>query len=262
MNPNIKNLLPSHYGEYKISSNKHLANKGIDIFNYFLENDMIKPTHTYKDITYRWSYGGNKNHIGMCPIDFISNNLPQPYKKTFEEDIINFLGLKELQPNEIKFEILGPNEYVDDIHLRRTRFQDIEAIKEDNIPSTDYENEIFFSGLWHTDKAFDLSNYKLLIYLNDVEIDGGGLVLADPVVSPKNINGECVLFKEGYYIPADKIPEKEITGGAGTTASFSSHILHRGNLPKKGFRYCLHLSFLLEDEHHTHPPYSKTHFIA
>ena len=52
---------------------------------------------------------------------------------------------------------------------------------------------------------------------------------------------------------------KEITGPAGTCASFNSHILHRANLPKQGYRYCMHLSFLLPGIDHKHDKYSINH---
>ena len=114
--------------------------------------------------------------------------------------------------------------------------------------------------MWHTDKTFELNNYKLLVYLNDIKPNQGGLVIADPIISPKYINNKCVLLKENSYINADEITEKEIIGGAGTTTSFNSHILHRANLPENGYRYCMHLSFLLPGEQYHHHKYSKNHF--
>jgi len=255
MNSILNQLTPNNHQEYQISSDEELANSGIEIFNYLLENNKITPTHTYNNITYRWAYGAD----GIDSINKVAGDLPPEYKKIFEESIVNYLGIKNLFTNEIKFEILGPNKYVSDLHLRRCRFGDIKPIKED-IQSTNYSNELFYSSLWHTDKTFELNNYKLLVYLNDIKPNQGGLVIADPIISPKYINNKCVLLKENSYINADEITEKEIIGGAGTTTSFNSHILHRANLPENGYRYCMHLSFLLPGEQYHHHKYSKNHF--
>ena len=255
MKETLLNLVPNHSEEYKISTDKLVLNPSIEIFNYLLDSNKIIPTHTYKDIPYRWAYGAEGNNS----IDKISNSLPSSLSTVFQEKIIDYLGIKNLFTNEIKFEILGPNEHVDDIHLRRCRFGDIKPIKEDNF-SKNYQNEIFYSSIWHTDKTFKLNNYKLLLYLNDIPSNQGGLILADPIISPKYINNKCVLLKENTYINVDKIKEKEVIGKAGTTISFNSHILHRANLPKSGYRYCFHLSFLLPEEKHYHCKYSQNHF--
>ena len=251
----LQNLVPSNSEGFKISSDKTLSNHCIEIFNYLLENNKIVPTHKYKDIPYRWACGAD----GKDSIDKISTFLPSSLDNLFQEKIINYLGIRNLNTNEIKFEILGPNEYVNDIHLRRCRFGDIKPIKEDNF-SKNYQSEIFYSSLWHTDKTFELNNYKLLLYLNDIPSQQGGLVLADPIISPKYINGKCVLIEENKTVKANEIKEKEIIGEAGTTISFNSHILHRANLPKSGHRYCFHLSFLLPEEKHYHCKYSQNHF--
>lgn len=256
MNDILNQLTPNNHKEYQVSLDKGLANDGIDIFNYLLENNKITPTHTYENITYRWAYGAD----GGDSIAKVANNLPPKYRKIFEENIIDYLGIRNLFTNEIKFEILGPNKYIDDLHLRRCRFGDLKPIKED-IQSTNYSEELFYSSLWHTDKSFELNNYKLLVYLNDIKPNQGGLVIADPIISPKFINNKCVLLKENSYINVDEITEKEIVGEVGTTASFNSHILHRANLPTEGYRYCMHLSFLLPDTQYYHHKYSKNHFV-
>ena len=250
----LLDLIPNYSEEYKISTSKILSNSSIEIFNYLLENDKIIPTHTYKNIPYRWAYGADGNDS----INKILNSLPSSLSTMFQEKIIDYLGIKNLSTNEIKFEILGPNKHVDDIHLRRCRFGDIKPIKEDNF-SKNYQNEIFYSSIWHTDKTFELNNYKLLLYLNDIPTNQGGLILADPIISPKYINNKCVLLKEDTYINVDEIKEKEVIGKAGTTISFNSHILHRANLPKQGYRYCMHLSFLLPGIDHKHDKYSINH---
>ena len=95
--------------------------------------------------------------------------------------------------------------------------------------------------------------------MNDIDTAHGGLMIADPVISPSMVDNKCVLHEVGQTYKADQIKEKEITGSAGTCASFNSHILHRANLPKQGYRYCMHLSFLLPDEKHRHAIYSKNH---
>ena len=64
----------------------------------------------------------------------------------------------------------------------------------------------------------------------------------------------------GVSIKADEVKFKEVIGPKGTTASFNSHILHRANLPKDKYRFCMHLSFRLNDQKYTHNKYSNNHF--
>ena len=252
MNINLKNIIPNNSEDYKISFDSNLGNAGVEIFNWLQSNKKIKESHSYKGIPYRWVFGisGDKS------IDYIVDNLPEDLSKLSLDNIINYLDLSEMNVNEIKFEVLGSNKFVDEIHLKRSRFKEIKPIKEDNLPFN-YENEIFYSAVWHTDKTFDLSNYKILIYLNDVKKNQGGLVISEPILSPKQINGECVLTEN--IIDSDKVEGKEVLGKAGTTASFNSHILHRANLPKDGYRCCLHLSFILKDKIYKHRKYSRRH---
>lgn len=254
MNESLKNIIPIDSESYKISYDNNLANAGIDIINYLQENNKINLSHSYKGIDYRWAFGTS----GLNSIDYILNNIPDDLKKVFQNDIIDYLDIQSLDVNEIKFEILGPNPLVDNIHLKRCRFGEIIPTLDDDMPK-EYENTIFYSSLWHTDKSFELNNYKILVYLNDIDINQGGLIIADPIMSPKLINSKCVLHEENKTYNSDNIKSKEVIGKAGTCSSFNSHILHRANLPKQGYRYCMHLSFLLPSEKHKHAIYSKNH---
>ena len=250
----LDNLIPRDCETYNVGHDATLLQAGRAIFDELEQNGKIVATHNFRGIDYRWAFGIS----GDDSTEYIANNLSPELAEVFMRDVIGYLGLADLSVNEIKLERLGPNSYADDIHLKRSRFGEIISTKPDDMPS-DYD--IFYSQLHHTDKTFQLNNYKLLVYLNDIEEQQGGLIVIDPILSPRWINDKCVLIEEGVTIPADQLSEKEITGPAGTTASFSSHILHRANLPKHGFRECLHLSFHLPGEQYVHPPYSRNHFI-
>ena len=254
LNENLERIVPADSETYKVSFDKTLGNAGIEIANWLEENQKLEASHTYNDITYRWVFGIS----GVQSIHYIIQNLPEHLGKMFIEKVIQYLDIESFAVNEIKFEKLGPNHLVDDIHLKRPRFGEIIPVKEDNLP-TDYGKTIFYSSLWHTDKQFDLNNYKILVYLNDIKEGQGGLTIADPVISPKMVNNKCVLHEEGKTYRADEITGKEITGPAGTCSSFNSHLLHRANLPKEGYRYCMHLSFLLPGIDHKHDKYSINH---
>ena len=89
MNSILNQLTPNNHQEYQISSDEELANSGIEIFNYLLENNKITPTHTYNNITYRWAYGAD----GIDSINKVAGDLPLEYKKIFEESIVNYLGM-------------------------------------------------------------------------------------------------------------------------------------------------------------------------
>ncbi len=233
INENLKKVIPSHCEDFKTSSNTEIGKIASEIFDWLSDNDKIQPSHSYKGVTYRWSFGSS----GSNCLNHIYNNLPSEYSKLFKEKIVNYFGLENLNLNEIKFEKLGVNNFLDDAYLKRTRFGDLKTLKFDDL-SNDYENEMFYSLIWHTDKTFDLSNYKLLIYLNDVNENQGGLIVANPVVSPERINGKCQLLENTSTLPIEDLKFKEITGELGTMASFNSHILHRANLPKYNFREC------------------------
>jgi hypothetical protein len=254
INDKLKSIVPVDSESYNVSLDTKLANAGIDIMNWLLDNDKLEASHSFNDIDYRWVFGIS----GTNSTDYIMNNLPAELAESFKNDVIEYLGLSTLSVNEIKFECIGPNQYVDDIHLKRCRFGEIEPVLEDDMPF-DYEHSIFYSALWHTDKSFELNNYKLLVYLNDIDIDQGGLMIADPIMSPKMIDEKCVLHEEGKRYKADSIEGHEVIGKPGTCASFNSHILHRANLPKAGYRHCMHLSFLLPGDEHKHDIYSKNH---
>lgn len=253
INNNLKKIIPNDCESFNSSFDATLGNAGIEITNWLEENNLMQASHSYGDITYRWVFGID----GLNSINYIKNNIPTELVNLFQKDVINYLGLETLSVNEIKFEKLGPNHLIDDLHLRRSRFGEIIPVKEDNLP-TDYSNTIFYSSLWHTDKSFALNNYKILVYLNDIKEGQGGLIIADPIISPKMIDNKCVLHEVGQTYKADQIKEKETTGPAGTCASFNSHILHRANLPKQGYRYCMHLSFLLPGDQYMHAVYSKS----
>lgn len=254
MKTTLTHIVPENSETYNISYDIRLANAGIEIMNWLQDNNKVKLTHSYNGIAYRWAFGIS----GPQSIDFIINNLPKKLQDMFNKDIIDYLGIRNLNVNEIKFESIGPNQFIDDIHLKRCRFGEIEPVLEDGMPY-DYEHSIFYSTLWHTDKSFELNNYKLLVYLNDIDADQGGLMIADPIMSPKMINKKCVLHEERKQYKADSITAHEVIGKAGTCASFNSHILHRANLPKTGYRHCMHLSFLLPGDEYMHGVYSKNH---
>ena len=254
MKDSLKNIIPIDCESYNISHDANLANSGIYIMNWLQDNNKIKLTHSYGGIDYRWAFGIS----GIGSIDYISDSLPIQLKNTFNNDIIDYLGIRNLNVNEIKFEILGPNNLVDNIHLKRCRFGEIVPVLDDDMP-IEYEKTIFYSSLWHTDKSFELNNYKILVYLNDINVNQGGLMIADPIMSPKMIESKCVLHESGVKYNSDTIKSKEVIGAAGTCSSFNSHILHRANLPKYGYRYCMHLSFLLNDSKYYHNAYSKKH---
>ena len=255
INKNLKKIIPSSVSEYNIGLNKKLGESGLEIFKWLDKNNKINPTHSYKDVTYRWSFGIS----GAESIQYVLSNLPQDLSEIFMFDIINYLGILDFDVNEIKFEKIGPNEHLKDIHLKRTRFGDLISTKEDNLPS-DYEKTIFYSSLWHTDKFFSLDNYKILVYLNDVSENQGGLIISEPIISPKWINNKAVLIDEGISIKSDEITFREVVGPVGTTTSFNSHVLHRANLPQNKYRFCMHLSFRLKEQKYTHHKYSNNHF--
>tara|TARA_B100000287_G_scaffold408447_1_gene434809 strand:+ start:40 stop:810 length:771 start_codon:yes stop_codon:yes gene_type:complete len=255
INKNLKKVIPHNCKDFKISTNTDVGCTASEIFNWLDNNNKIIPSHSYNGITYRWSFGSSGNNC----LNYIYNNLSDKYLELFKEKIINYFGLDKLHLNEIKFEKLGVNDSLNDAYLKRTRFGDLKTLKIDDL-SNNYENEMFYSLIWHTDKTFNLSNYKLLIYLNDISENQGGLVVSNPTISPKRINGKCQLFKDTPTTSIEELKFKEVTGKMGTMASFNSHILHRANLPKHGFRKCLHLSFLLPDEKYKHNKYSNNHF--
>lgn len=254
INENLKKIIPPNSETFNVSFDRTLGNTGIEITNWLEENNKMEASHAYGDVTYRWCFGIS----GVNSIGYIINNLPENLGQIFVKNVIDYLNIESFAVNEIKFEKLGPNHLVDDIHLRRPRFGEIIPVLEDNLP-TDYAKTIFYSSLWHTDKSFALNNYKILVYLNDIEEGQGGLTIADPVISPSMVDNKCVLHEVGQTYKADQIKGKEITGPAGTCASFNSHILHRANLPKQGHRYCMHLSFLLPGIDHKHDKYSINH---
>lgn len=253
INENLKKLIPSDSESYRISNDKLIGDIGSDLYDYLESKGLIQLSHTYKDTPYRWVFGKSG---GNC-LDYIIYHLEKRQAEQFMS-IIDHLGMRELSLNEIKFEKIGSNPYLNDIEEKRTRFGDIILNKHDDLP-TDYNSTIFYSAIWHTDKTFQLNNYKLLIYLNDISENQGGLVVADPIVSPKRIDGKCALFNH-HKVNVSDITYTEVIGGRGTTASFNSHILHRANLPKIGYRHCLHLSFLLPGENYKHSKYSNNHY--
>ena len=261
INNNLKKIIPPNVDEYKIGFDDQLGQTGSEIFQWLESNGKIAPTHTFNGITYRWAFGDDMG------FNSVLNNLPNDLSELFLNNVINYLGIKDFSLNEIKFEKIGPNKYLDDAHLKRTRFRDLVATEQDDLPS-DYNNTIFYSSFWHTDKFFELNNYKILVYLNDVEESQGGLVIADPIITPKWINNKACLVEnsiiaypdDGVSVKSDEITFKEVTGPKGTTASFNSHILHRANLPKDKRRFCMHLSFHLNESQYMHEKYSNNHF--
>ena len=255
INENLKKVIPPHSEDFKISMNKEVGNIASEIFNWLDKNKKIKPSHKHKNITYRWAFGSS----GYNCLNYIYDNLPENYSDLFRDKIIEPFGLDKLYLNEIKFERIGVNSELDDVHLKRTRFGDLKTQKDDDL-SKNYHDDIFYSLIWHTDKTFELNNYKILIYLNDVDENQGGLIVTNPVISPKRIDGKCQLFEDRLSVPIEELKFKEVIGELGTMASFNSHILHRANLPKQGFRECLHLSFLLPGEEYRHEKYSNNHF--
>jgi hypothetical protein len=255
INKNLEKIVPHNANSYKVSLNSKLGNVGREIYDWLESTNKIKPSHKFNDIIYRWVFGIS----GTDSINYVLNNIPDDLSDLFLTKVINHLGISMFSVNEIKFEKLGPNKFIDNFYLKRSRFGEIITTKQDDMVG-DYEKTLFYSTIWHTDKSFNLSNYKILIYLNDVDKDQGGLVISDPILSPKRIDNKCVLIDKGITIRADEIKGKEVMGCKGTTASFNSHILHRANLPKTGYRYCLHLSFLLPGEKYKHNKYSNNHF--
>jgi hypothetical protein len=256
INNNLQKIIPSNVDESKIGFDSKLGEVGLKIYKWLDSMNKIEPSHSFNSIIYRWAFGTS----GDNSINYILNRLPSDLSDLFLNDVINYLGISDFSVNEIKFEKLGPNKFLEDVHLKRTRFGDLITTQEDDLSTIDGNAEVFYSALWHTDKFFKLNNYKILVYLNEVDKNEGGLIVSDPHIHPKWINNKAVLIDDGVSVKSNEITFKEVTGLVGTTASFSSHILHRANLPKNNYRMCMHLSFCLPGEQYEHEKYSNNHF--
>ena len=138
INENLQKIVPNKSKEYNISFNEQLGEVGAKIFNWLEENNKLEESHKFNGISYRWAFGNYGGEV----INYILNNIPKDLSTEFREKIIKYLGIDSLYMNEIKFEKLGANKFVDDIHLKRSRFGEIIPTKEDNLPK-DYN--IFYS---------------------------------------------------------------------------------------------------------------------
>ena len=253
MKNKLLKVIPNDPYSFNITFDKKIGEIGRDVIQYLKNLDKLKVSHTWKGIDYRLAFGTSGNNC----LGYFNDNIENDIWDIFFTNIIVPLGLNDLNINELKFETIKPNHYVDDVHLRKSRWGDIKSVK----PYDYGENfKIFYSQTYHTDKSFALNNYKILVYLNDINKDEGGLIIANPIISPKRIDNNCFLFEDKSMVNSDKILEKEIVGKIGTMVSFNSHILHRANLPKSGWRDCLHFSFHIPDKKYFHSKYSNNHF--
>lgn len=213
--------LPDEKDQYKVSFDSNLLEHGKVIFNYLEENNLFTP-RVYNDIKWRDIFGWYD--------EFELNNY-------FKEHIVDYLGLNNI--NEVRFERTFAHPDLNSFHLTRSRYK---GIKESEQRSKSKPRG-FSSFYFHCDESFPLSNYKMIINLNDVST--GGTFVSDPVLVPVSKDGE-VYFHEDI-IPSSSITEKEITGKAGSIYCASSHILHRASLPKQGYTDKMHLSFTVSD---------------
>tara|TARA_A100001201_G_scaffold120308_1_gene103813 strand:+ start:717 stop:1484 length:768 start_codon:yes stop_codon:yes gene_type:complete len=253
MKNKLSEIVPNNPYSYNVSFDENIGSVGRDIMKYLKETNKLQVSHSWKGIDYRFAFGTSGNDC----LGYLNNNMDSVSWDMFFTKIVLALELNDLNLNEIKFETLKPNHHLDDVHLRKSRWGDIKPTK-----PYDYGDdfEIFYSQTYHTDKTFALNNYKILVYLNDINEDEGGLIIANPIISPKRVKDKCVLFEDKSTVNANEILEKEIVGKMGTIASFNSHILHRANLPKSGWRDCLHFSFQMPGEQYFHEKYSNNHF--
>jgi hypothetical protein len=253
MKNKLLEIVPDNPYSYNVSFDEKIGIVGRDIMKYLKRTNKLLVSHSWKGIDYRFAFGASGNDC----LGYFNNNMDSVSWDMFFTEIVLALELNNLNLNEIKFETLKPNHYLNDVHLRKSRWGDIKPTK-----PYDYGDnfEIFYSQTYHTDKTFALNNYKILVYLNDIHEDEGGLIISNPIISPKRIDNGCFLFKNKSVVDADGILEKEIIGKMGTITSFNSHILHRANLPKSGWRDCLHFSFHMPDDQYFHKKYSNNHF--
>ena len=125
---NIINIVPEKDKYTKISFDKKLAEMALNRWDLIESQLEFRATHSFKNIDYRWatsestvygSTGGDtyneQKETGL--------SLEEEIIPLLGEDLVNHLGLKYFMVNEIRFEKTGPNEFLNDVHLKFDRYK-------------------------------------------------------------------------------------------------------------------------------------------
>jgi len=100
-------------------------------------------------------------------------------------------------------------------------------------------NNCWNAEMWHVDGGGDgIDVFKIMIYLNDVNENGGPMEYLTPLTYSNNIGKRFPYAENG----------KKIIGKKGTTVIFYPYIIHKGNYCKNEYRDTLNLAFCLDDK--------------
>lgn len=214
---------------YKVSYDEHLKQSSKVLFDLFEEYNLLTPSFSKNAAgleSYRRAYTGYWYTISHYP----------DVHNYIKDNFIDYLGIED-NCTQLKVEELKhiDNTSVDQ-HNKQSRINNIEASDDNNIP----EGYGHYSALWHTDQSCPLNNMVMMIYVDDVEEGMGEFVISDPVIT----------LPITEKIKSNEIGSKHLTGKAGTIIGFNSHVLHRGNIPKRGTRRCVHMNIVSPFENH------------
>jgi hypothetical protein len=237
-----KQFLPDTPLEYKKSYDSHLADAGEEFLKMVEDRELLKSFNSSNGNPYRWTYGETS---GMT----LKNDF---YVDNFEK----YLGVKNISIKVDK--LYPPSEQFDIINFSTSRVPGIEPSKE----AIEYKQKLdklderknfddWITAWWHMDYGFSLNSYKLIVYLNDVEKDTGGILISNPTITPHLEDGRFRWYYDNdelklnvESITTDNVPREEIIGPKGTAVCFNSHIAHTAKLPLHSCRKALH--FVIE----------------
>ena len=250
----FQEFVPSSSTEVKSSYDKTLGELAEKLWYFMEEDGLIKPTNFRSDGTAYLSRSSEFNP------DETKKAFSERTYKFFTDEFLKYLGRTEVAFVKADYLTAVDEEQRNLIH-HSSRVPGI-------LPSKSYQGGFWQSGIFHMDYGFDLHQYKFIIYINDVDLDEGGITFTNPLITPYLEDGtprwEGVqenLKLNVKPIKTEDLDIVEYTGKKGTVVCFNSHIAHSARLPLKGYRKAIHLVVpgppAKEYERKPHPIYYK-----
>lgn len=227
---------PNTIDTYKVSFLPSIVEDALEIF-YYLESNLLFES-SYFRLNAELQYNPLLLKVVSCDTllpKYLHHKMRNVVNTILFDEYFNFGHIT------IRMEKLFPNKFVQDLHKRRTRFNELISTSDTEPFDFSYEHP---SLLWHFDSKNPTDCIPFILYLNDVSQVGGGTCISDPPIRAieKLDNVDKVGISQDN-ISVDDIKYRNITGPAGTLVSFNSYTLHRGGIPSDKPRMAMILNF-------------------
>ena len=237
-----KEFIPKSASEVKVSHDPKLGELAEQLWNYMNDDGLLKD----KD----WLYDKNFNRFFSVTHEYNREEV----KEALSERTYNFLCEKIYKYLEVEESRFVKADWMKKVEEHQRDLIYFGSRVPGVLPSKTKENvygcHFWQSGIFHMDYGFSFSDYKFIIYLDDVEKNEGGVTFTDPIITPyledgsprwEGNQGTLKLNVEPKTVDELTIDEK--IGPKGTVVCFNSHVAHTARFPRNNQRRAIHFVF-------------------